>query len=97
MPKPPSLQPDDVVAIARHFRLQWEAVQEAYVLLYPEGMVELSETAAAILTRCDGMASLAQIIDDVQQEFPEADVADDVREFLEEMYANGWVRIERPG
>jgi pyrroloquinoline quinone biosynthesis protein D len=60
-------------------------------------MVELSETAAAILTRCDGTASLAQIIDDLQQEFPEADVADDVREFLEEMYANGWVRIERAG
>jgi pyrroloquinoline quinone biosynthesis protein D len=95
VPKPPSLQPDDVVAIARHFRLQWEAAQDAYVLLYPEGMVELSETAAAILIRCDGTASLAQIIDDLQQEFPEADVADDVREFLEEMYANGWVRIKR--
>ena len=30
------LQPDDVITIARHFRLQWEEVQQAHVLLYPE-------------------------------------------------------------
>ena len=29
------------------FRLQWEEAQQAYVLLYPEGMVELGDTAAA--------------------------------------------------
>ena len=31
---------------------KWEEAQQAYVLLYPEGMVEL-DTAAAILTRCN--------------------------------------------
>jgi pyrroloquinoline quinone biosynthesis protein D len=91
--EPASLQPDDVIVIARHFRLQWEETQQAYVLLYPEGMVELSETAAAILRRCDNGNSLAQIIDDLQQQFPEDDIAADVREFLEELYAKGWVSI----
>jgi pyrroloquinoline quinone biosynthesis protein D len=67
------------------------------VLLYPEGMVELSDTAAAILTRCSGNASVAQIITDLQQQFPADDIAADVREFLEEAYANGWVRITRAG
>jgi pyrroloquinoline quinone biosynthesis protein D len=94
---PHSLHPDDVLAIARHFRLQWEEAQQAYVLLYPEGMVELSETAAAVLTRCDGKASLAQIMADLQQQFPEDDISADVREFLEDAYANGWVRITRAG
>jgi pyrroloquinoline quinone biosynthesis protein D len=83
--------------MARHFRLQWEEAQQAYVLLYPEGMVELNDTAAAVLTRCNGKASLAQIIADLQQQFPEDDIAADVREFLEEAYANGWVRITRDG
>ncbi len=34
---------DAVPAIARHFRFQWEPAQTAYVLLYPEGMVKLSQ------------------------------------------------------
>jgi pyrroloquinoline quinone biosynthesis protein D len=83
--------------MARHFRLQWEEAQQAYVLLYPEGMVELNDTAAAVLTCCNGKASLAQIIADLQQQFPEDDIAADVREFLEEAYANGWIRITQPG
>ncbi len=86
--------PDDaIVVIARHFRLQWEDLQQAYVLLYPEGMVELSDSAAAILTRCTGLATLAQIIDDLQQQFPQDDIATDVREFLEDMHVKGWIRI----
>jgi pyrroloquinoline quinone biosynthesis protein D len=96
VPEPVALQPDDLIAIAHHFRLQWEEAQRAYVLLYPEGMVQLSETAADILTRCRGDASLAQIIDELQQQFPEDDIAADVREFLEVAYANGWVSITRP-
>ncbi|ETW94420.1 MAG: pyrroloquinoline quinone biosynthesis protein PqqD [Candidatus Entotheonella factor] len=92
-----SLQPDDIIAIGRYMRLQWEEAQDAFVLLYPEGMVELSETAGTILSHCNGTASLAQIINTLQQAFPEADLADDVREFLEDMYAKGWVRVERAG
>jgi pyrroloquinoline quinone biosynthesis protein D len=95
--QPQSLHPDDVPSVARHFRLQWEEAQQAYVLLYPEGMVELSETAAVVLTRCNGKATLAQIVADLQQQFPEDDISADVREFLEEAYANGWVRITRAG
>jgi pyrroloquinoline quinone biosynthesis protein D len=95
--QPQSLHPDDVPAIARYFRLQWEEAQQAYVLLYPEGMVELSETAAAVLTRCNGMATLTQIVADLQQQFPDDDIAADIREFLEDAYANGWIRITRSG
>lgn len=97
MSEPDTLQPDHIISIARGVRLQWEEAQDSFVLLYPEGMVELSETAGTILSHCDGTASLAQIIDTLQQAFPEADLAEDVREFLEDMYAKGWVRIERAG
>ena len=45
------LVPDRPVAIAPGFRLQWEQAQEAHVLLFPEGMVRLSESAGAILGR----------------------------------------------
>ena len=36
------------------FRFQWEEVQNCYVVLYPEGMVKLSQSAGEIMRRCDG-------------------------------------------
>ena len=95
MPPSARLQLDDMVSIARHFRLQWEEAQQAYVLLYPEGMVTLNGPAGEILVHCQGEKSVAQIIADVQREFPEDDVEADVREFLEVAYDNGWVSITR--
>ena len=35
------------------FRFQWEPAQNAYVLLYPEGMVRLNGSAGAILSEVD--------------------------------------------
>ena len=45
-----SLQPK----INPMFRLQWEQVQECYVLLYPEGMVKLNDSAGEIMKLIDG-------------------------------------------
>ena len=42
------------LTIAKLFRLQWEPAQDAHVLLYPEGMVKLNQSAGEILLRCDG-------------------------------------------
>jgi len=50
---------DSVPRIGKGFRLQWEAVQQAHVLLYPEGMVKLNGSAGEILTRCDGNAPVS--------------------------------------
>ena len=44
--------------LSRLFRLQFESVQNAWVLLYPEGMVQLNPSAAEILRRCDGQRSI---------------------------------------
>ena len=86
---------DPVFELARHYRFQWEAAQNAFVLLYPEGMVTLNGPAGEVLVHCQGEKSVAQIIADVQREFPEDDVEADVREFLEVAYDNGWVSITR--
>lgn len=44
------------------YRLQWEKVQNAHVLLYPEGMVQLNPSAAEILLLCTGEHSVAEMI-----------------------------------
>lgn len=74
------------------FRFQWEEVQNCHVILYPEGMVKLSASAGEILRRCDGQRSVADIIADLAQQFPGHDLAPDVKNFLEDAHAHGWIR-----
>ena len=38
-------------AMAHGMQLQWEAAQEAHVLLYPEGMIKLNGSAGAIVSK----------------------------------------------
>jgi len=76
------------------YLLRWEPAQEAYVLLYPEGIVKLNQTAGEIIRRCDGVCSVAQMVVELQQSFPGDDerVADGVYRFLEVFRAKGWIR-----
>jgi pyrroloquinoline quinone biosynthesis protein D len=87
--------PSDVIRIAPHFKLQWEEAQQAHVLLYPEGMVQLNETAAEILTLCAEGCSTQGILDACRELYPMDDVEEDVREFLKGAASNGWICIER--
>jgi len=89
-------EPDDVIAIAPHFRLQWEEAQQGHVLLYPEGMVRLNETAAEILLLCAQSTSFGSLLRTMRDRYPEAELEPDLREFLGEAAAHGWIRIERP-
>jgi pyrroloquinoline quinone biosynthesis protein D len=85
--------PDDVPVMARTFRLQWEDAQASYVILYPEGMVKLNPAAGEILSRCDGERTVAAIIDDLEQKFPDTEgLRDDVLNFLSIAYEQQWIQ-----
>ncbi len=87
----PDLQ--QVPRITPGYRMQWEEVQERNVLLYPEGMVQLNDTASLILEQCDGQRNLADIITGLEAEFGEDDLQADVLEFMNEAIERGWVRV----
>ena len=55
-----------VFELARRFRFQWEPAQGAYVLLYPEGMVKLGQSAGEILKRVDGTSAVSEIVADLR-------------------------------
>lgn len=80
-------------AIGGSFRLQWEPAQEAHVLLYPEGMVRLSRSAAAILTRCDGEHTVADIVADIERAYAATGLSSDVYAFIELAVARSWVEF----
>ncbi|WP_404365110.1 pyrroloquinoline quinone biosynthesis peptide chaperone PqqD [Marinobacter sp.] len=74
------------------FRFQWEPAQDAHVLLYPEGMVKLNDSAAAILSEIDGKSRVAEIVSRLEQRFPDAGALDgDITEFLEEARQKDWI------
>jgi pyrroloquinoline quinone biosynthesis protein D len=87
-----ALSKDTVVGITPTFRLQWEPAQNSHVLLYPEGMVKLNPSAAEILKRCDGARNIQQLIDDLQAQFPGADLEADVMQFLHAAHERGWIK-----
>ncbi len=78
-------------AIGRGFRLQWEPAQEAHVLLYPEGMVKLNASAAAILTRCDGVRTISDIVADLERAYAICGLSSDVCAFMELALERNWV------
>ena len=80
-------------AIGRGFRLQWEPAQEAHVLLYPEGMVKLNQSAAAILTRCNGRRTVAEIVADLEGTYELAGLTQDVCAFIAVAVERSWVEL----
>ena len=85
----------DVPALSRLFRLQFEEAQAAWVLLYPEGMVRLSNSAGEIMKRLDGALSVDALISNLESAFPGADLRNDVLEFLGEALGRGWITTRR--
>ncbi|MBB4863287.1 pyrroloquinoline quinone biosynthesis peptide chaperone PqqD [Pseudomonas sp. QE6] len=88
----PSL--DSIPALRRGFRLQFEPAQGCHVLLYPEGMVKLNDSAGAILDRVDGQRDVAGIIDGLRADFPGVPgIDEDILAFLEVAHAQFWIEL----
>jgi len=79
--------------IRKLFKLQWEPVQDAWVLLYPEGMVKLNQSAGAILSRLDGSTPIADLVAKLEAEFSTTGLQDDVLDFLAHAKGQGWVQL----
>ena len=79
--------------IAEGLRLQWEPAQEGHVLLYPEGMVKLNRSAAAILTRCDGTRTVAEIVADLERAYCAAGLSSDVCAFVTFAVERAWLEL----
>jgi pyrroloquinoline quinone biosynthesis protein D len=79
--------------IGRGLRLQWEPVQGAHVLLYPEGMVKLNQSAGEIMRRCDGERMVTEIVADLERTFGLTGLSDDVTAFVSMALERRWLEI----
>ncbi|WP_300648202.1 pyrroloquinoline quinone biosynthesis peptide chaperone PqqD [Hydrogenophaga sp.] len=77
--------------LSRRFRLQYEEAQTRWVLLYPEGMVQLNDSAAEILKRCDGERTVAEIVTELETAFSVQGLTTQVESLIEEGGRRGWI------
>ena len=77
--------------LAPGHRLQWEQAQQAWVVLYPEGMVRLNDSAAATLRRLDGNTPLGVVIADLERAYGESGLEGDVLELVAAALDQGWL------
>ncbi len=77
-----------------NFQFQWEEKQNCYVLLYPEGMVQLNQSAGEILNLCDGEKSANDINKILCEKFEVEDLSKDITLFLIEAKNRNWISYE---
>jgi len=79
--------------VAKPYRLQFEDAQNAWVLLYPEGMVKLNQSAGEILSRCDGKRSVSDVVALLEAAFEQRGLEDDVKGFLSVALQQKWINL----
>lgn len=81
--------------LPKHVRLQYDPVRQAFAVLAPEKVLWPNDVSLDILRRCDGQATVSEIIAGLAQEYhaDAAEVSDDVVAFLQEWSDKLLVRL----
>lgn len=85
------MQQEKSLAVNSHFQLQWEEKQDCFVLLYPEGMVQLSQSAGEIMNLCDGKNNAENITALLEEKFNTSNLLKDIVDFIEDAMSRKWV------
>ena len=76
------------------YRYQYEPAQKGHVLLYPEGMIKLNESAALIGGLIDGQRDVAAIVIELDAKFPGVpELGEDIEQFMEVARAQHWIEL----
>ena len=91
---PTQIADDARPRLARRVRLQIDCTTSKSVLLFPEGIVELNETAHEILSRCDGR-TFSEIVDSLAEEYDAnaAALGADVRATLSDLHRRKLIEL----
>ena len=84
---------DSVPRVRRGVRCTYDKTRDSDVVLFPEGVLLLNETAAAVVSRCDGSASVGDIALALADEFDGVQ-PDDVIELVDRLVARRVVDVD---
>jgi coenzyme PQQ biosynthesis protein PqqD len=77
--------------LVRHARYRWDEIRQQHQLVYPEGILVLNDSGAAILRLCDGRA-LEELLAALAAQFGEPPPEADVLTFLRRLAEKGLLR-----
>jgi pyrroloquinoline quinone biosynthesis protein D len=82
-------------SLPKHVRIQFDPLRQAYAVLAPEKVFWPNEISLDILRRCDGSATVDEIVIGLASEYdaPDEDVKADVTAFLQEWSDKLLVRL----
>ena len=86
-PEHPMLRPK----LVRHARYRWDELRGQHQLVFPEGILVLNDTGAAIVRLCDGR-SLDQLLAALSEAYVDSLSGEEVREFLQRLAQKGLLR-----
>ncbi|ENU90824.1 coenzyme PQQ synthesis protein D [Acinetobacter vivianii] len=76
------------------YRFQFEPAQNAFVILYPEGMIKLNDSAGAIGQHIDGQQNVADIVALLKQQFGDiAEIEQDVVDYMRVAQQQYWIDL----
>lgn len=76
------------------YRFQFEPAQNAFVILYPEGMIKLNDSAGAIGQHIDGRQNVAAIVALLKQQFGDiAEIEQDVVDYMRVAQQQYWIDL----
>lgn len=87
-----AFSPASTPRLASHMRLRHDPVRSVWTVQAPERSFMLDEIAHAVLVRCDGRSSLAEVIDGLCEDFPDTPrelIAKDVTQLLRDLADKG--------
>ena len=89
-------QPDETIVprLAAGVRLKFDEVRAHWVVLAPERVIIPDETALEVLRRCDGIANLSAIIDEIAASYDAGRkvIAQDVWQLVADLTDKGILR-----
>lgn len=77
--------------LVRHARYRWDALRGQHQLVFPEGILVLNQSGAAIVQLCDGR-SLPDLIAALAEQFAGDLATREVDEFLQRLAKKGLLR-----
>jgi len=95
LPAPAVLEDQSKPHLPRGVRLKLDETRNEWLLLAPERVVKTDPIAVEILKRCDGVATLSEIVDNLAAAFKadRALIDKDVRAMLSELAAKRMVDL----
>lgn len=81
--------------LAAHTRYRWDKLRDQHQLVFPEGMIVLNDSAAAIVQLCDGRTAdelIAALAARLKDPIPASELSDDVQGCLRHLVERGLLR-----